>query len=71
MPVFVAEIPKPRKLPIYGFVPEHEINFAFKQVSLYQSSEIVLTFGKYIWDGKPKEKFKTILQVEIKSKQHY
>lgn len=62
------EIPKPRKLPIHGFVPEHGINFGFEQVSLYKSSKIILTFGKYVWDGKPKDKFKTLLQAEVKAR---
>ena len=68
------EIPKPRKLHIFGFVAEHQINFAFEQVSVYKSSQIILTFGKWVWDGKPKDKFKNMLQAELqrrKPEQNY
>jgi hypothetical protein len=61
-------IPKPPKLPLKGFIKGSKIAFNFQQVSLYQQNNIVLTFGKKLYNGRPENKFKTMLQAEMKSR---
>jgi 2'-5' RNA ligase len=58
-------IPKKRKLALSKFIAINKINFAFEQVSLYKKSKIILTFGKEVWNGKPKDKFKAMFQAEL------
>ena len=61
-------IPKRKKVGLDKYIGKNLINFNFKTVCIYSGPRIKFTFGNRGITGKPSNKFKALLQAEIKAR---